>query len=244
MPDTLPFMYGEEEVSWLQSRDSILGAAISTIGHIHRPVITDLFMALVNAIAGQQISTKAHATVWEKMQERHSPITPETIGALPAEELQQCGISFRKAYYIKEIADSILQGSLDLDLLRSLPDNEVCHRLAQIKGIGIWTAEMLMTFSMQRRDIISWEDLAIIRGMRMLYRHRKITPVLFAKYKRRYSPYATIASIYLWAIAGGAIPGLADPAPKTDAQKKAAARKKRKVRQDLKPQTKIPSVTV
>jgi DNA-3-methyladenine glycosylase II len=69
-------------------------------------------------------------------------------------------------------------------------------------------------FSMERMDILSWGDLAIHRGLRMLYRHREITPKLFAKYKRRYSPYGTVASLYLWAIAGGACEGLTDPAPK------------------------------
>jgi DNA-3-methyladenine glycosylase II len=95
-----------------------------------------------------------------------------------------------------------------------MADSEICKRLVEIKGIGVWTAEMLMTFSMQRPDILSWDDLAIHRGLRMLYRHRKITPALFAKYKRRYSPYASVASLYLWAIAGGACPSLTDPAQK------------------------------
>ena len=68
---------------------------------------------------------------------------------------------------------------------------------------------------MERPDIISYGDLAILRGMRMLYRHRKVTPKLFQKYRKRYSPYASVASLYLWAIAGGALPELTDPAPKS-----------------------------
>jgi len=94
-------------------------------------------------------------------------------------------------------------------------DEEVCRELSALDGIGVWTAEMLMTFSMQRPDIISFGDLAIHRGLRMLYHHRKITRDLFDKYKRRYSPYATVASLYLWAIAGGAIPELRDRASKS-----------------------------
>jgi DNA-3-methyladenine glycosylase II len=227
MPDTRYFAYGEKEIAWLKSRDPILGAAMDTIGHIRRAVIPDLFMALVNAIVGQQISTKAQVTIWQRMQARCTPMTPEVIGALSAEELQSCGISFRKAFYIKEIADSILCGELDLNHLRSLPDADLCKRLSQIRGIGVWTAEMLMTFSLQRPDVMSWDDLAILRGMRMLYRHRKISRALFAKYKRRYAPYATVASLYLWAIAGGACPLLVDHAPRTEAQKKMAARKRK-----------------
>lgn len=120
----------------------------------------------------------------------------------------------RKAIYIKEVADQVSSGQLDLEHLNQLSDDEVCERLVKLRGIGVWTAEMLMTFSMQRMNIMSWGDLAIQRGLRMLYRHRKITPTLFAKYRRRYSPYATVASLYLWAIAGGATNHLSDPAAK------------------------------
>ena len=73
---------------------------------------------------------------------------------------------------------------------------------------------MIMIFSMQRMNILSYGDLAILRGMRMLYNHRKITPKLFKKYQKRYSPYASIVSFYLWAIASGEIPDMKDYAPK------------------------------
>lgn len=208
------FKYGETEIEFLKQKDPKLGQAIDEIGHIKREVIPDLFMALVNAIVGQQISTKAQVTVWNRMLEQFSPITPEHFGSITAEELQTCGISMRKAVYIKDITQAVLEGDLDLNILHTMTDDEVCKQLTQLKGIGNWTAEMLMTFSMQRSNIISWDDLAIHRGLRMLYRHRKITHQLFAKYKRRYSPYATVASLYLWAIAGGACKDLSDPAPK------------------------------
>ena len=220
MAEALYFDYGEKETEYLKKRDPILGAATDKIGHIYREVNPDMFTALVNSIVGQQISSKAHTTIWARMQEKFSPITPEKICAVSEEELQSCGISFRKASYIKEIAEAVLNGSLDLASLKTQTDDEVCKRLVQIKGIGVWTAEMLMTFSMQRPDVMSIDDLAIIRGLRMLYRHRKITSKLFAKYKRRYSPYATVASLYLWAIAGGACPEFVDYAPKAKALKK------------------------
>jgi DNA-3-methyladenine glycosylase II len=213
------FEYGDTEINHLKSRDTALADAIAEIGHISRPVIPDLFTALIHAIVGQQISTKAHATIWERICELIKPISPQKIADIPADELQKCGISMRKTTYIKEVADSVLSGDLDLQSLQELPDNEVCKRLCQIKGIGIWTAEMLMIFSMQRPDILSYDDLAIHRGLRMLYRHHKITPALFAKYKRRFSPYATVASLYLWAIAGGVCVELTDPAPSTSKRK-------------------------
>ena len=194
------FKYGKKEIDYLKSRDPILGAAIDKIGRLRREVRPDIFSALINSIIGQQISSKAQATVWARFTERFAPISPKRIALAAESDLQACGISFKKAAYIKEIARTVHSGELDLIDLQKQSDAEVCKRLSQLKGIGVWTAEMLMIFSMQRPDIISMGDLAIIRGLKVLYRHRKITPQLFAKYKRRYSPYATVASLYLWEI--------------------------------------------
>ncbi|MDR2016443.1 MAG: DNA-3-methyladenine glycosylase 2 family protein [Burkholderiales bacterium] len=208
------FKYGEKETAYLKSKDAALSKAIDEIGYVRREIIPDMFMALIYSIIGQQISTKAHKTVWARFQTMFEPVTPEHISSIPAEELQTCGTSIKKALYIKEITSQILDGSLDLAQLQTMSDDDVCKRLSQIKGVGTWTAEMLMIFSMQRMDIMSWSDMAIIRGLRMLHRHRKITPELFAKYKKRYSPYATVASLYLWKISLGACDGLVDHAPK------------------------------
>ena len=104
MPKSKYFKYGNKELEWLKSRDPVLGAAIDRIGHIHRAVNPDLFMALINSIIGQQISSKAQATVWKRIKERFEPLTPKTIDSASAEELQSCGISMRKAHYIKGIA--------------------------------------------------------------------------------------------------------------------------------------------
>ena len=205
MSETIYFEYGKTEIEYLKNKDKLLGAAIDKIGHIECRVIPDMFMALVNSIVGQQISMKAQETIWQRIQERFVPLTAENILAASDEELQSCGLSFRKVTYIKAIATEVVDGSLDLEKLKEQSDEEVCARLVQIKGIGVWTAEMLMTFSMQRPNVMSIDDLAIIRGLRMLYHHSKITPALFNKYKRRYSPYATVASLYLWKISNGAI---------------------------------------
>lgn len=206
------FPYGNEEIAYLAQKDAKLGWAISRIGLIQRPVEPNLFEAVVSSIAGQQISGKALATIWGRIQKRFVPLTPETLAAAPLEELQQCGMPLRKASCIQGMAQAVLQGELALDSLQVLPDAEVQNQLTRLKGIGPWTAEMLLIFSLERQDVVSFGDLAIQRGLRMLYRHRKITPKLFDKYRRRYSPYGSVASLYLWAIAGGAIPELTDPA--------------------------------
>lgn len=201
------FKYGKAEITHLKERDKILGAAIDVIGPIRREVNPDLFSALVNSIVGQQISSKAQVTIWNRMKIALGEITPRTVLASTEAELQSHGITFKKASYIRGAAERAADGRLDIYALCSKSDAEVCDELVKIDGVGIWTAEMLMLFSMQRQDILSFGDLAIQRGMRMLYRHRKITRPLFEKYRRRYSPYGSVASLYLWAIAGGAIEG-------------------------------------
>ncbi len=225
MSEQSHFIYGETETAWLRARDPLLGAVIAELGPLRRTVIPDLFTALASSIVAQQISSKALETVWGRMVARFAPFTPQSIVAASVEEVQACGMSMRKAEYIKGIAGAVLSGELDLALLRGLPDAEVCARLAALRGIGVWTAQMLLIFSLQRPNVLSWDDLAILRGLRMLYRHRRITPALFAKYQRRYAPYASVASLYLWAIAGGACPGLVDCAPQKPASAKKAPQK-------------------
>ena len=208
------FIYSQIEIDYLKSKDKKLAEVIDKVGMIQRVVIPDLFSALISSIIGQQISTKAHKTIWGRMQKYLVTVTPKSIIEHSDNKLQSLGLSFRKVEYIKNIATKVDAKELDLIKLKMLTDEEVCLELSSIKGIGKWTAEMIMLFAMQRPNIVSSGDLAIIRGMRMLYHHREITPEKFNKYKRRYSPYGSVASLYLWAIAGGVIPEIKDYAPK------------------------------
>jgi len=194
------FRYGSIEIDYLRARDKILGRAIDEIGMIERRVIPDIFTALVASVAGQQVSAKAAETVWGRMEKRFGTITPNTIAAATAEEIQQCGMSMRKAGYIKGIGDAVAGGDTDLAALSVLTDNEVIARLTALDGVGIWTAEMMLIFPMQRPDVVSWGDLAIRRGMMRLYGRETLDRAAFDRYRRRYSPYGSVASLYLWEI--------------------------------------------
>lgn len=197
------FEYGDTEIKYLKSKDKRLGEAIDRIGFVDREVMPDLFTALINSIVAQQISMKAVETIWGRIIYKLGEITPNTISAVSAEELQSVGITMRKAIYIKTIADAVLDGSFDIQELNKLTDEEVIKRLSALSGVGVWTAEMLMIFSMEKKNILSWDDLAIRRGIMMLYHHKKLDKMKFEKYKRRYSPYGTVASLYLWEISLG-----------------------------------------
>ena len=208
------FQYSELEIKYLKSKDKILGDAIDKIGCIKRTVDTDLFSSIIHHIIGQQISTAAQNTIWKRMSDKLGIITEDVICDLSIEKIQNFGMSFRKAEYIKDFSYKIKCRELNINEIKNKPDDEVIKELSKLKGIGQWTAEMVMIFCLQRPNILSYNDLAIHRGLRMLYHHRNISKKLFEKYQRKYSPYCTVASLYLWAVAGGAIEGLKDRAPK------------------------------
>lgn len=173
------FEYGQKEIEYLKSKDKKLAACIERIGHIKRAVDTDLFSSVVHHIIGQQISTKAQATIWQQMQDSFGEVIAETIGKADITRLQSFGMTFRKAEYIQDFARKVESGSFDLN--------------------------------------------TVLRGLRMVYRHRKISKDLFEKYRRRFSPCCSVASLYLlWAVAGGAMEELTDPAAKFQTKKEAS----------------------
>lgn len=192
------FEYGNTEINYLKKADEILGAAIDRIGRIDRVIIPDLFAALIHAIVGQQISIKAANTVWGRLQERFGEICPRNITKLGVEDIKGCGISTRKAEYIKTIAEKAISGDIIFSELHNMSDPEIIEKLSSLSGVGIWTAEMLLINSMERPDIISWGDIAIRRGICKLYGLETLTKEQFEQYRSRYSPYGSVASIYLW----------------------------------------------
>jgi len=204
------FEYGNTEIDYLKARDKRLGEVIETIGYVEREVDEDLFSSVVHHIIGQQISTKAQATIWGKMQTTLGEVNVHTISVATESELQSLGITFRKATYIKDFAEKVQIGEFYIDGIASLSDEEAIKSLSSLKGIGVWTAEMILLFCLQRPNIFSYDDLAIQRGLRMVYHHRKISCQLFERYRRRFSPYCSVASLYLWAVSGGAIPEMKD----------------------------------
>ena len=208
------FEYGEAELSYLRQKDKRMCEVIDRVGHVERTVDTDLFSSVVHHIIGQQISMKAQATIWQRMHDALGDVNAEAIIAAGVPRLQALGMTFRKAEYITDFAQKVHSGAFDLDAVGHMSDEDAIRALSSLKGIGVWTAEMILLFCMQRPDIFSYDDLAIQRGLRMVYRHRAIDRKLFEKYRRRFSPCCSVASLYLWAVSGGAIPELTDPRPK------------------------------
>lgn len=199
-PGCVLFEYGQVEIDYLKRKDKKLGVAIDKIGIIKREITPDPFTALVSSVVSQQISNKAATTVWNRLCSRLGSITPESITQADLSEIQGCGMSERKARYIKGIADAAISGQVDFNKLHTLTDEEIINKLSSLHGVGVWTAEMLLIFSLCRPDVVSYKDLAICRGMMNLYGLKELSKEKFERYKKRYTPYGTVASLYLWAL--------------------------------------------
>ncbi|MDR1475446.1 MAG: hypothetical protein LBI30_02925 [Holosporales bacterium] len=195
------FKYGKTEIDFLKKADAALEKIIDRVGFIERSVASDPFFGLVSGIIGQQISSKAANTVIKRLMDMVGKITPDSIAK--AENLNSAGIPKRKVEYIKSITFAVLNSNFALSF-DGLPDDEIIKRLTSLPGIGKWSAEMFMIFSLQRKNVLSWGDYGIRKGISLLYGERKFDSATFNLYKDRYSPYASIASFYLWKVAAGA----------------------------------------
>lgn len=195
------FEYGRVEMDYLAGRDTKLGEAMKKIGMIRREINPEPFPMLLQSIVGQQISGKAAESVWKRFVSLCGDITPENIVKLDLTEIQSCGMSMRKAGYIRGAAEASLNGAVDFSAFPHMTDTEIINALTKLHGVGVWTAEMLLIFSLGRPDVLSYNDFGIRKGMMKLYGLDKLTKEEFMEYRRRYSPYGTTASFYLWAIA-------------------------------------------
>lgn len=184
---------------YLCAADPVLGAHIRRLGELRRPMREGLFPALCSSIVSQLISKKSAATVYGRLTKLcGGAITPESLGAQTPEAIQKCGMTMKKAQNLAAIAGRVLSGETDLSHLDSLSDEEVIRVLSALPGVGEWTAQMLMIFSMGRPDVISYKDLGIRRGMMAAYGLDSLDKKQFDAISAAYHPYASTASIYLW----------------------------------------------
>jgi 3-methyladenine DNA glycosylase/8-oxoguanine DNA glycosylase len=197
------YKYGKKETDYLKETDYKLGKEIDRIGIVKREVNPDIFDSLIASIISQQISTKAAFTVKNRLIEQVGRITPETISKQDIENIQLCGMTMRKAKYIKNIAKAAVNKRINLDNLNLLSDKEIINELVKLEGVGEWTAEMLLIHSFERPDVLSYKDLGIRRGLKKLYSLEDISKEEFEVYRKKYSPYNTVASLYLWKISEG-----------------------------------------
>lgn len=191
----------EDAYSCLEN-DPVLNGVISITGKLNHLQQKDLYSSLLSSVISQQLSTKAAATIWNRFMEllMHNP-EPQQIITLTAEKLRSVGISSQKARYLKAIADFALEGKLESTKINHFHDDELLDYLTKIKGVGRWTAEMILIFSLNRPDVFPVHDLGVRQSILMLYGledHGKETDAGLHDLSKQWQPYRSLVSRHLW----------------------------------------------
>jgi DNA-3-methyladenine glycosylase II len=161
----------------------------------------DPWEALARAIVGQQLSTKAARSIWERLigQFGGKLPTPEQLLRKRRDTLRRAGLSNAKVGFLRDLAERVKDGRLDLGRLKRLPDADVIAQLLEVKGIGRWTAEMFLIFHLGRPDVVSVGDLGIRRAVQLAYGMKDLPgPEELTKLAEEWRPHRTLACLYLW----------------------------------------------
>jgi DNA-3-methyladenine glycosylase II len=195
----------DEASEYLRGQDPVLRGLIDAQGPIdpetdRRGSRPDAYIALARAIVGQQVSTKAAASIWAKFEEAlGGDPSPETVVAADVSVLRGAGLSGAKASYVKDLAEKVTSGELDLDRIAELADEDVIADLTEVKGIGRWTAEMFLIFHLGRPDVISAGDLGIRRAIELAFGLDELPgPTDMERISDPWRPHRTLACLYLW----------------------------------------------
>ena len=191
----------------LRAADPVLGKLIDTygidgLGDRRRGRPRDHYGVLVRAIVGQQLSTRAADAIYGRLTERFGgrPPTPEEVLADDPDELRtSAGLSHAKVAYLRSLAEHVLDGSLELNKLGRMSDDEVIAELVAVKGIGEWSAHIFLMFHLQRPDVVAVGDLGIRRAVMLAYALDAMpTPADVEELAERWRPHRTLACLYLW----------------------------------------------
>ena len=184
----------------LKNCDPVLRGIIERVGPFRMEYGPPEFHSLAESILYQQLNGKAAATIFARFVAlTGDPVTPQGILKLSLEQLRGVGLSKQKSAYLRDLAEKTASGLLDFSKLADLPDEEVIAHLTQVKGIGIWTAQMFLMFTLRRPDVLPTGDYGVQAAIKKHYRKRKLPkPKNMEKIARRWAPYRSIACWYLW----------------------------------------------
>ena len=203
MPTQTPFSESIKTATvYLTQIDPVMASTIELIGPCTLQPDPDVFEALVDAIISQQISVKAADAIMARIRAALSDglVTPDTLMPFDVDKLRTLGLSPQKARYIRNLLEHIASGELDLVQLTMLDDEAVISKLVEVKGIGRWTAEMILIFSLERLDVLPVDDLGFVEGVREAYAlPARPTRKEMLERGEQWRPYRTIATWYMWA---------------------------------------------
>ena len=187
----------------LASSDPKIAAIIKRYGDCLITPHSDHYSELVSSIVGQQLSVKAAATIWQRVLvlSGGNPPTPTQLIEADTEALRACGLSYAKVRYVKDLAEHILDGRLDMLHIANLPNEEVIAQLTAVKGLGEWSAHMFLIFSLGRLDVLPVGDLGIRKAVMNLYGLKTMpdpAQIVTIANKNNWHPYESVAAWYLW----------------------------------------------
>jgi len=192
-------VYWDRAKRELSRSDPVLGAIIRRYPRIHLVPRGDPFHTLARSIVGQQISVKAAQAVWNRLLEALPAVTPEHALGAGTQRLLSCGLSRRKVEYLADLAERFASGRIVPARWQTMGDEEVIAELTEVRGIGRWTAEMLLIFSLLRPDVLPVDDLGLQRGVSLGYRGgRRVSETGLRRIARSWSPWRSVATWYLW----------------------------------------------
>jgi len=203
---TTPVHVTDVALEHLLNADPVLGALVEAHGPLdeeerRRGRPAEAYGALLRSIVGQQLSTKAARTIYERLTglyDGRTP-TPEELVATDPEDLRGVGLSRAKASYLRSLAERVIHGELELDRLTELPDEEVIAQLTAVKGLGPWTAHMFLIFHLGRPDVLPVGDLGVRRGVQLAYGMDELPTVSeLEQIAEPWRPHRSLASLYLW----------------------------------------------
>ena len=187
----------------LAANDKKLAPVIAASGPCRIAPHGDHYGELVSSIVGQQLSTKAAYAIWQRVLALFGDKmpTPEQLIKIDGQKLRDVGLSWAKVSYVKDIAEHILDGRLDMEHIASMPNDQLIEQLTAVKGIGEWSAHMYMMFGLGRLDILPVGDLGIRKAAQNLYGLKELpTPeqLITIAGQNNWHPYESVASWYLW----------------------------------------------
>ena len=188
-----------KKVQYLISSDEILGKLIKNIKTCSILIEEDDFKCLVKYIIGQQISDKTREIIWTRLCDKYKGISPKKMISISDEKLKELGICRQKVAYIKNLSLAIINNQIDFKVIKKLSSQEIKKELTRIKGIGNWTVEMYLIFSLGREDILSKGDNTIKRVLKWMYNLDKLPCSKDVEnYFSNWLQYSTIVSAYFW----------------------------------------------
>lgn len=191
--------YWEPAKRHLAKSDPVLKKLIKSYPNMAIASRGDEFQTLARAIVGQQISTKAAASIWARFADCSGAVTPKKVATLAPEAMRACGLSGAKVRYIHDLARHFANGSIQPRRWPAMQDEAIIEDLVRVKGIGRWSAEMFLMFHLMRPDLLPLDDLGLRRAMeRQFNRGRALTKDRMRRIGSRWAPYRSVATWYLW----------------------------------------------